>query len=181
MAVKTEQRMTPDRLAAGDLTGVRTAVEFTVGVPVERMWELVTDVARIGEWSPECTYAAWLDTGRLPRIGARFEGRNRFAHGLVTSVVCVVTEVRPSATFAWAVLTAADDPECPGSYWRYDLASAGTERTRVRQEFVHGPGETGLSAGVRDDPAHAARIVSDRLAQLRDNMTHTLTAIAASA
>lgn len=172
--------MTVRTNVSGNLAGVRTDVELTFDVPIERMWELVTDVTRTGEWSPECTHSAWLDTGRLPRIGARFEGRNRYPNGDTSRVVCRVTEVVRPRTFAWVVV-ADETSGRPDSFWRYDLTPAGSGRTVVRQEFVHGPGETGLSLGVRDDPDHAAEILADRLAQLRRNMTRTLTAMAASA
>lgn len=36
---------------------------------------MVTDVTRMGEWSPVCK-ACWWDEGSGPRIGARFTGRN---------------------------------------------------------------------------------------------------------
>lgn len=43
------------------VTGARTEVELTVGVAPEKFWEIVADVTRIGEFSPECKAAAWLD------------------------------------------------------------------------------------------------------------------------
>lgn len=62
------------------VTGARAELSLLVDLPKERLWELVTDVARYGEWSPECEYAGWLDAaaGRSPRVGDRFAGRNRF-------------------------------------------------------------------------------------------------------
>src|SRR5262245_136773 len=41
-----------------------------------RAWDLVTDIARIGEFSPECRDARWLDGASEPKVGARFEGTN---------------------------------------------------------------------------------------------------------
>lgn len=41
----------------------------------EDLYNMVSDVARIGEWSPVCK-ACWWDEGAGPEIGAWFTGRN---------------------------------------------------------------------------------------------------------
>ena len=71
------------------VTGATTEALIRVGNSPEEVWELVTDVSRIGEWSPECTGAAWLDEGDGPAVGRRFEGHNRFANGQIGTVTCV--------------------------------------------------------------------------------------------
>ncbi len=160
------------------VTGARVDVEMEVAVPRERLWDLITDVSRIGEWSPECFEAGWLD-GSAPgaRVGARFAARNRYPDGRVRSVVCEVTEARRPETFAWVVLDNQDDPERPGSFWSYRLlpgTAPGT--TLVRHSFMHGPGMTGARKVAERDPAALDR----RLEQLRGFMTATLTAISRS-
>ncbi|MEV0596362.1 SRPBCC family protein [Nonomuraea cavernae] len=156
---------------ADGVTGARAEVEIVVPRSPDEMWALVTDVSRIGEWSPECTYGAWLDSPPGPRVGARFEGRNRF--GVTLSVTCVVTESEPPHRFAWVVL---DQAGRHGSLWSYDLAPhAGG--TLVRHAFEHGPGMTGPRAAVERDPGNVAAIVDERLAQLRANMTATIKAM----
>lgn len=42
------------------VTGARVDLETTVDMPPERLWELITAVHRIGEWSPECEEGSWL-------------------------------------------------------------------------------------------------------------------------
>ena len=157
------------------LTGAFTEVELVVDLPVERVWALVTDVGRTGEWSPECVFAAWRP-GEFARAGARFDARNEYAGGFAATVECVVTEaVRPSV-FAWAVLDDERDVERPGSLWRYELARVGGG-TRVRQRFTHGPGVTGLRAFMEDHPGRARSALEGRLAELRVNMSATLHAM----
>src|SRR5258708_6330417 len=46
----------------------------------EVVYDLVADVTRMGEWSPECVGCEWVDGATGPAVGARFRGRNR--HGL---------------------------------------------------------------------------------------------------
>lgn len=43
-----------------NVTGAQVELSLLVNLPRPRLWELVTDVARYGEWSPECEYTGWL-------------------------------------------------------------------------------------------------------------------------
>lgn len=167
-----------------EVTGVRAEVELVLDVPPERLWDLVTDVGRIGRWSPECEHAAWLDGAAGPRPGHRFAGRNRFPGGLVTEVVCVVTEAERPRTFGWVVLDPDGDPGTPSTAWRYELRPGDRPyRTVVRHTVVHGPGYSGLRDAVESDPDPAGRIRrrDERLAELRANMAATLVAMAREA
>ena len=42
----------------------------------EALYDMISDVSRMGEWSPVCT-ACWWDDGDGPRLGAWFTGRNQ--------------------------------------------------------------------------------------------------------
>lgn len=166
-----------DRMEAtvDDVTGIGVEVERTVPVPPAAMWAVISDVTRIGEWSPECVAAEWLE-GAGPKVGARFVGHNRYPGGFTASVTCVVTEAEQPHAFAWQVLDEAGEPY---GTWRYELRPAGgSGRTLVRQSFVHGPGDSGLRVGARK----AGRAAADgRLAELRRNMIITIDAMAAAA
>jgi hypothetical protein len=48
-----------------------------IAAPPSLLWELVADVTRMGEWSPETYKAEWLDGATGPAVGARFRGSNR--------------------------------------------------------------------------------------------------------
>ncbi|MEU6739962.1 SRPBCC family protein [Streptosporangium sandarakinum] len=161
-----------------DVTGSRVEIETTVGLPPERLWDLITDVPRIADWSPECEHLAWLDADdAAPRVGARFEGRNR-RQDRVWTVTSVVTEADRPRSFAWVVLDRAGDPERPSSRWRYDLEPAEEPgRTVVRHSFEHGPGDSGLREMIRSNPEIASVILDVRLGELRKHMTETLDAM----
>jgi hypothetical protein len=154
--------------------GATVDVEIEVGKSQEEMWDLVTDVARIGEWSPECVGAAWLD-GSTAEPGGRFEGHNEYSGGFKATSTCVVTEAHRPDVFEFVVLDPSEQVDHPGSIWRYELA-AGAERGQatVRHHFRHGPGRTGLSEGMRQNPAEAAAILHERLDLLRKHMTTTI-------
>ena len=42
-----------------------------IHAPAERVWAMVSDVTRMGEWSPEAVRAEWLDGANGPSVGAR--------------------------------------------------------------------------------------------------------------
>lgn len=162
-------------MGESEVTGARVDLELLLDVPAERMWELVTDVSRIGEWSPECIHAAPVGDGPVTTPGARFEARNRFGNGFVGEVTCVVTEAERPRTFEWVVLDGSGDPDRPGSRWRYHLEPGeAAEQTLVRHNFVHGPGDSGMRVATRENPEQAAALIAGRLAQLRAHMTETL-------
>ena len=58
-------------------TGTRGEASVRVAAAPEKVYELVSDVTRMGEWSPETTSAEWIDGATGPAVGARFKGRNR--------------------------------------------------------------------------------------------------------
>lgn len=156
------------------VTGAQVAVALAVPILRERMWDLVTAVGRIGEWSPEATGGRWCDGAQGPAVGARFIGRNRFPNGFESTVTCVVTEAERPSIFAWTVL---DDAGLVGSTWRYELRE-GTERgtTMVGHSFTHGPGASGIRAGGNADP----QALNSRLVTLCRNMATTIVAMAAA-
>lgn len=54
-------------------------VSRTIDATPQEVYELVSDVRRMPEWSPEVTEARWLGSEPGARIGARFEGTNRIS------------------------------------------------------------------------------------------------------
>lgn len=56
-----------------------TAGEATVTVRAtpEEVYDTITDVRRIPEWSPECVSARWIGGADGPEVGARFVGANK--------------------------------------------------------------------------------------------------------
>jgi uncharacterized protein YndB with AHSA1/START domain len=157
-----ETRSTETDLVTG--TGVTVAV--VVPLPREEVWQLVTAIERVGEWSPEATGGRWYAETPGPATGARFIGTNRYPDGFESRVECLVTEAREPEVFAWDVL---DGDGAAGSSWRYELAGGATPGTTiVRQSFRHGPGVTGARLG---GP------VEDRLTALCSNMMSTINAM----
>jgi uncharacterized protein YndB with AHSA1/START domain len=167
-------------MSVNDVTGARVDVAMTVEMSPERFWALITDVSRIGEWSPEVVKAAWLEgDAAAPRVGDRFKGSCEYPDGFAAVLQCVVTESEPGRAFSWVVLDGDADPERPGSIWSYELRPGSSpDTTLVRHSFEHGTGTTGLRTAIEGDPANAEARLEGRLDQLRMNMTSTLDAMA---
>jgi len=101
----------------------------------ERIWELVSDVTRIGAYSPETFEAEWVAPATGPAVGARFRGHvKRNGRGPVYWTTCEVTESDPGRVFAFHVLTNGR----PTNTWKYEL-KPGDGVTEVTESFQLAP------------------------------------------
>ena len=70
----------------------------------EQVWDLVSDVTKIGRYSPETFEAEWLGDATGPAEGARFRGHvKRNEKGPVYWTECTVVACTPGREFAFAV------------------------------------------------------------------------------
>ena len=102
-------------------------VRIRIDAPPQRVWALLADLDRMGEWSPECYRVEWLDGAKSPATpGARFKGWNRYGR-MHWSVTCEVTTVEPNQEIAWSTV----DGEREMVRWRYrfEPADGGTDLT----------------------------------------------------
>ncbi|MDT9592868.1 SRPBCC family protein [Nocardioides zeae] len=106
-------------------------VSVHVDAPVDRVWALVSDVTRIGEFSPETFEARWTRGHTGPEVGATFKGHvKRNGVGPTYWSPCRVTVCEPERVFEFAVGTEA----VPVNNWGYRLEpEAGG--TRVTEYF----------------------------------------------
>lgn len=66
-------------------------VERDIAAPAQAVWGLISDITRMGEWSPEARGGEWVKGASAPAVGARFKGKN--ARGKRSwSTDCRVTE-----------------------------------------------------------------------------------------
>ena len=152
-------------------------VRLVMAAPPEAIYELIADVTRMPEFSPEVTKCSWAGGATGPAVGARFLGRSRHEALGEWSTTSSVVEFEPERVFAWAV---GDDPGNPGAIWRFRLepASGGTE---LSQWVQLGPGRSGLSLAIDQMPDKEQKIVFVRLREFERNMTATLAQIKARA
>ena len=138
------------------------ARSVVIEAPAARIYALVADLPRMGDWSPECRRVEWLEGSTGPAEGATFVGHNQGG---------------PRGLMKWSrrgrVLTAE-----PGREFAFVTEEGGRESTewRYRLEPVEGGTRVTESYAVRWIPTWA-RIVdvpTNRARELREAMQHTL-------
>jgi len=142
------------------------AVSTVIAAPPSTVWALVSDLTRMGEWSPENEGAEWLKGARGPVVGATFKGANRHGSRTWTTIGTIVT-ADPERTLAFRITAVG----LKVAEWRYEIqASDGgctvTESfTDERGPFVKLVGR--LTTGVADRDAHNRATMQTTLEQLK--------------
>jgi len=145
----------------------------TVDAPPETVWDLVTDVTRITEFSPEVVRAEWIDADG-PRPGAKFAGTNRLGEFEWTRI-CTVVDVDKPRVFSYVVGDRFDGQ--PSGTWSF-LIEPKEARSILRQRFAHAAtGRSGTRLLANQDPDHAEEIIDMRRQVLERGMATTLAAI----
>lgn len=151
----------------GPMTNVTGEGRIVIRADAGRVWSMVTDVTRMGEWSPENEGAVWLDGATGPALGARFKGHNR--RGRTTwFTTCHVIEFEPGRAFGFAV----GRVEKPETVWRYRFEPA-AEGVAVTESFE-------LTKPLGFGSRLVTRVttgVKDRAADLEDGVRVTLAAL----
>src|SRR4051812_10250655 len=137
----------------------------TIAAGPAKVYDLVTDLPRMGEWSPENTGGRWIRGATGPAVGARFRGNNR--RGVLRwSTTCEVTAAVPGERFAFDVTYGPVSI----SRWEYTFAPDG-DGCRVTESWTERRPAWMKVASV---PLMA---VADRAAHNRRGMEHTLAAL----
>ena len=141
----------------------------TIASPPEKVWQMVTDITRTGEWSPEATGGRWRDGANGPAPGARFVGTNR--HGRMRwSTHCRVTECEPPSRFTFVVTESA-------TAWGWILEPDGGGGTRV----THWRERVGRTNPLVKALQRSGLLGRDRETMMADGMRRTLEAVRSAA
>lgn len=136
--------------------------DVTIEATPERIYALVADLPRMGEWSPECQRVEWIEGSSQPVAGARFIGHNQGG---------------PKGLMKWSrrgrVLVAKS-----GSEFAFITEEGGKESTEWRYLFEPVDGGTRVTESYKVHWIPAwARIVdvpTNRHRELSEAMAHTL-------
>jgi hypothetical protein len=142
-------------------------VSEVVAATPDVVYAMVSDVTRMGSWSPETTSCRWLGGATGPAVGAAFRGTNKRGP-LLWQTTCTVTAADPGRRFAFDV---AFGP-APIASWAYDLEPLGAGGTRVTESWTdRRHGSMRLASvpvmGIRDRAGHNRRGMQATLAALK--------------
>jgi uncharacterized protein YndB with AHSA1/START domain len=132
------------------------SVSVDVDASPEIVWGLVSDLARMGEWSPECTGVKWAGAApgpAGPSVGAVFKGKNRIGIRRWSTKGTIVA-AEPNRRIAWDIAAIG----LPVARWSYTI-SPGDGGCRVTESWEDKRGALinavgPLTTGVKDRAAH---------------------------
>lgn len=109
-----------------------------IDAPPDRVWRMVSDVTRMGEWSPITYRCEWIDGAAGPSVGARFKGYNKMAPARWWTI-CEVTESVPGKVFEFRTIRvsmpfAIGVGEREMTRWRYTFEPEGIG-TKVTETY----------------------------------------------
>lgn len=153
--------------------GMKGEARVVVDATPDAVYDVVSDITRMGEWSPETVSCEWT-TGDGPKVGATFNGTNRRGPNEWTTPNTVIA-AEPGLEFTWVVGT----PEVIACTWGYRIDASGGATT-LTQFFELGDAPVGfreMMASHGDEDRD--RIVEARRNQLVADMGMTIERIKA--
>lgn len=109
------------------------SVSLDINADADALYALISDLPRIGEWSPECERVVWEGGVKAPVAGTTFVGHNAVGpgrriryrrHGSVLTA-------EPGKAFSFIT----DEGGRPSTAWHYTFESLGAGRTRVTEAY----------------------------------------------
>jgi uncharacterized protein YndB with AHSA1/START domain len=134
----------------------KVSVSVDVAASPQIVWSLVSDLARMGDWSPECTGVRWAGAApgpSGPTVGMVFKGRNK--NGVRRwSTKGTILVADPNRRIAWDIAALG----LPGARWSY-IIEPGDGGCRVTESWEDKRGALlsfvgPMATGVKDRAAH---------------------------
>lgn len=148
------------------------AVSVEIAAAPEAVYALVSDITRMGQWSPECVRCTWTKGATAAAVGARFKAKNRGGRGPAWFNTPTVTVADPGREFAFN----RQGPAIGSYTWRY-VIEATAQGTRLTESFDAERPLGSAMSWITEKWVGS----SDRDADLRRGMTTTLARIKAAA
>jgi hypothetical protein len=145
------------------------SVSRDVGASADSVWQLVSDLPRMGEWSPENEGGAWIKGATGPAPGAAFRGSNRNG-GKSWKTIAKVVDAEPGRRFSFRVTALG----LPVALWEFDIAAT-DGGCSITESW------TDLRPGFFKPIAGKATGVSNRTDHNRSSMEQTLANLATAA
>jgi uncharacterized protein YndB with AHSA1/START domain len=132
------------------------SVSIDVAANPEIVWGLISDLAKMGEWSPECTGVKWAGAApgpAGPSVGAVFKGKNKIGFRRWSTKGTIIA-AEPNRRIAWDVAALG----LPVARWSYTIGPSDSG-CRVTESWEDKRGAIikavgPLTTGVKDRAAH---------------------------
>ena len=147
----------------------QVSVTQEIGAPAEKVWAMVSELTRMGQWSPENEAASWLRGATGPQSGATFRGTNRNGKKKWKTVGTIV-DMEPGRLFTFRITAVGFKV----AEWRYIFETIPTG-CRVTETWIDQRGHIAKALG---KPVSG---VEDRAAHNRGTMEQTLERLKATA
>jgi uncharacterized protein YndB with AHSA1/START domain len=110
----------------------RLEISRDIAASPEAVYDAISDISRMGEWSEECHHCEWQEGSAGPVVGASFEGHNRNGEHEWTTQATIV-EADPGRSFVfecsmfdfhfstWGYRIEPTDTGCRVTEWTEDL------------------------------------------------------------
>jgi nitroreductase len=161
----TTERGPSDELRFED--GPGAIAEADIAASPATVWSLVSDINLPAQFSNEFAGAEWEGDDR--GVGAVFNGRNQHAALGEWTIPCFVDACDEPRSFGWRT----SDPDNPGARWRFDLEPR-EGGTRLRFSYVMGPGPSGTTMAIINNPGKEVRVLRRRIGEVQANMQQTV-------
>jgi hypothetical protein len=170
MVMLARYRLAGPRPGQGYLDIVTTPIlSYSDSIVIARsrqeLYDMVSDITRMGEWSPVCT-ACWWEEGDSAQVGAWFTGKNE-TPGRTWETRSQVVAAEPGREFAFAVFGNR-------ARWGYTFTEV-DGGTRVTESWEFLPG--GAAAFQERYGSDAAAQIADRERAARTGIPATLAAL----
>lgn len=154
--------------------------EIEIAATPEKVYSVVSDLPRSGDWSPECRGGEWI-SGEPASLGAVFRGKNVRSEDVVGwaplirgvwYTECQVVAAEPGRTFQWAMRTHAGQNQ--SSVWGFSMRPS--ERGCVlTHHFRMDEATEGIHKIVKDmDEPDRRRFITEWTDKLEDDLAVTL-------
>lgn len=151
------------------------SVSTEIAATPEHVYALVSDITRMGEWSPECVSCTWTKGADGPAVGARFKAKNRGGRGPAWSNTPTVIAADPGREFAFN----RNGPGIGSYTWRYVMEPTASGTLLTESYDAERPLGSVMSSitekwtGSSDRDADLRRGMSTTVARIKDAAERT--------
>ncbi len=129
------------------------SISRDIAAPANVVWQMISDVSRMGEWSPETTACKWLGGADGAAVGAKFKGHNENGRRQ-WNTACGVTDCEAGRVFA------------------FETKAMGLKVARWEYHFEPNDGGCRVTECWVDQRGHMVKAISPRISGVEDRAAH---------